>query len=86
VAQDEGQALRTGGFEQLEIGAAAGHPEETLHAGPAQALDEDVGDGGHQRRAGRITEPWPASCYPAKRASTGRIQSRAFRMLASELA
>src|SRR5437899_409895 len=37
VAQDEGQALRAGGFEQLEVGAAARHPEETLHPGPAQA-------------------------------------------------
>ena len=54
VAQDERQALRACGFEQLEIGSAAGHPEETLHAGPAQALDEDVGDGGHQRCSGRV--------------------------------
>src|SRR5438309_710981 len=54
VAQDERQALRACGFEQLEIGSAAGHPEETLHAGPAQALDEDIGDGGHQRRSGRV--------------------------------
>jgi hypothetical protein len=53
VAEHEGQVGRARGLEELQIGAAAGHTEDSRHAGPTQAVNEDVGDGGHQD-TGRI--------------------------------
>ena len=64
VAEDEGQPLSLRRLQQIEVGATTRDAEETRHAGSAQGLDHTIGDGGHQRRAGRITVALPGTVTP----------------------
>ena len=48
VAKHERQLGRPRRLEDLQIGAAAGHAEDSRYTGSVQPVDEDVGDGGHQ--------------------------------------
>ncbi len=47
MAEHEGQPAGPRGLEDLEVGSAAGNPEETGHLGPEQAFDQEIGNGGH---------------------------------------
>ncbi len=57
------------------VGTPAREAEEARRPGPAQTVDDDVGDGGAAPRH-----------FFAKLSNTGRIRSSAFVRFASELA
>ena len=50
MAEHERQPLHARRLEELQIGAPAGHAEETRHSRADQSRDEELGDGGHGLR------------------------------------